>query len=640
MIDFGADAESDPSGLLQQQTPSPEDASEASHSITYTQDEAPIETPTDAGAPAQTRAIDDSLSSSYVLDFGSIDCVADQLLDAGLELPLASRVPLTAWPFDDDQPLNLPTQSQPVNSRESFSSAASSDVESLRSGAIELFRHIPRSPSASDDGPDATLRLINNWFEQVCPAWSAFDSSMNLNRKLANDLWHSSASVFNSLQSMSASFLSARLPQMRRPAHNLLRTATECIQSEVNVINSRAQFDSLPTGLLFSLLCLGTTICWLDASRVGAPFLRQAKSLLDRISKQYVTTDDEQLELLAFFNKSLVYWEMLVSVVDDEDLRSDTDRAALDYPQQLEAPLRPPQMMEHPIELSTDLLPHPWTGISSFTQRLFSRTMRLCRTYRRRITKPTGRAISLSTAMQEIEEAQRLEEQLLELEFSSMTSMNDTGDWKTPWLHLASVAEAYQLSSLLQLYVTFPDLVSLRLPQESDGSPEGDVPWDKWIIPLTLRLIGVLEQIPPDSGSRVIQPLLYICASTGLRYSLSSPPSNNSQPWSLHHMGRGSEATTNSLDILGYIEQVAPSDDASEADVESVPQVAMDVGNGRNFIMSRLNVLESTLQPKPIIVAQELVKAIWSAYDEEAAGSTSTHWLDVMENKDLRSLFG
>jgi hypothetical protein len=565
---------------------------------------------------ADAASVGDTLSSCEALEFSPIDIDSVLFLDDTLQFALDELVLSQGW---------LPGATDAM----SDGSSACRTAE-LSAGDLEPTRYLPGMYSLQR-GSDSSLRLIRNWFEDVCPAWSAFDSGMNMNRKLAADLWHSSPAVFNALQSMSASFLSARLPQLREPALNLLKTATACIQAEVDSINNKPLLGDIPTGLIFSLFCLGTTICWLDASRLGGPFLRSAKSLLRRASLQYANAAEDKVEILAFFRKSMVYWEMLVSVVDDIELPSDMDDMIL------------PGRLRRPAgdwsEASTDLLPHPWTGISSMTSRLFARSMRLCRAYRRRLTKPTGRAISLSTAMREIEEAQRLEEQLLELEFATIPQTNETGDWRTPRVHLAHVAEAYQLASLLQLYVTFPDLVSLRLPHESGSSREGDVPWDRWIIPLTLRLTTVLEKIPPHSGSRVIQPLLYICASTGLRSNLSYSNHNVSDYQSLKGAGPSSGSRGDNLDIWDYVGQLDVSA-TTRVTVGSVSSVALDIGVARNFIVRRLNALESTLQPKPIIVAEELVKAIWAAYDEEPPGCTAVHWLDVMEKKGLRSLFG
>ncbi|CAI6096084.1 unnamed protein product [Clonostachys chloroleuca] len=500
---------------------------------------------------------------------------------------------------------------------------------------VALPQPIPRTPRISMGGSDATLTLISSWFDQVCPAWSAFDSDSNLNRKLAGDLWHNSATVFNSLQSMSASFLAARLPQMRPSALNLLRTATVCIQAEARSIRAKAQLDVIPTGLLFSLFCLGTTVCWLDSGRMGLPFLKEAKLLLCRLRQQFVPTRNEDLEQLTFFKKSLLYWEMLLVVVDDMD-PTDT----------LESPseeLMQPQ--EATGEGIIDMLPHPWTGVSSRTQRLFSQSIGLCRAYRKKLSMPLGSLGDLPAGMQDLEEAQKIEEQLLELEFSpfaALADLNDTGDQRTPWLHLTFVAEAYQLASLLQLYVTFPELVSMRLPRESAFPWNGPVPWDKWIVPLTLRLVKLLEQVPPDSGSRVIQPMLYICASTGLRYEYGAnfgTEQTGFSPSDARNIEMG-VSFDDSSDILGYIDQIYKSGNGEPASPEAVSRMGLEVANARAFIMKRLDLLESTLQPRPVMVAKELVKAVWAAYDAEPAGFTSVHWFDVMDSQDLRSLFG
>lgn len=575
----------------------------------------------------------DGQEVSETVPIDTASCLSDFVFGDGhdipfsdeIDLPPASPVQLTHWPVAADM---LRGDGYTALPRAGCSPAPSSELAQSPTSSLELVLHIPPAPSP-EGGPDTPLRLIDSWFDTVCPAWSGFDSGMNMNRKLAVDLWHSSAAVFNSLQSMSASFFSARLPHMIRPAMNLLKTATVCIQFEVNALNGKTQLDSMPTGLLFSLFCLGTTVCWLDASRVGEPFLKEAKALLQRSPRQALS-DRDQLEVLEFFEKSLVYWEMLVSVVGDTDWRQSTNNTT--HCRQQPAPINDGAT-------STDTALHPWTGISSLTSRLFAQAIRLCRTYRHRITNPTGRAVSLSAAMQEIEESIKLEEQLLGLDFSSMNRVNETGDRKTPWSHLANVAEAYQIAALLQLYVTFPDLVSLRLPQETQHNPEGHVPWDKWIIPLTLRLVRVLEQVPPDSGSRVMQPLLYICASTGLRNNMSASANNGLYGLYPQAASGAPGPAGNGIDILEYVGQLDATEDRGPGPT-CVPQAALDVGRAREFIMRRLDVLESSLQPKPIIVARELVKAIWAAYDNEPPGSTTVHWLDVMENRKLRSLFG
>ncbi|RGP60225.1 arginine metabolism regulation ii [Fusarium longipes] len=456
---------------------------------------------------------------------------------------------------------------------------------------------------------DTSSLLISNWFEQVCALWSGFDSDFNLNRKLALELCTSSQSVFSSLQSMSAGFLSTRLPHMKQSALYFLQAATGSVLSEAQDILQNPSADNMPAGALFSLFCLGTTVCWVDARQLGLPFFRSARKILDRLNRRVATLSAKDLELLSYFNRSLTYCEMLLAVVhqDDEDVDMHTQTGG------------EMQLAERYMDDS----PHPWTGISPLSSQLFAQSIRLCRSFRRNLKLPKETGRDFQRALEEIQEAQRLEEKLLDLEFPSSLSVANTGDYRTPSLHLAQVAEAYKLAALLQLYQTFPDLVALRLPSNSVHANSRHIPWEEWIIPLSLRLVNVLELIPPNSGTRVIQPLLYITASTGLRYD-----------------------TTTMLDIstfpseADFASSTFASDPFAPPPTNLISRMSLDISNARHFITGRLNMLESSLPPKPVIMAKELIKAIWDAYDNEAPGITAVHWVDVMEDKNLRSMFG
>lgn len=423
-------------------------------------------------------------------------------------------------------------------------------------------------------------------------------------------LWGDSELVFSSLQSMSAAFLATRLPQMRRPAVQFMQSATRAIQTELASVRGNMPANYIPTGLLFSLFCLGTSLCWVDARLLGLPLFKEAVILLQHSNRCTEPRSKEDAEILDFFNKSLTYWSMLVSVVSN------------DYTLPvIEAPPPPP----HEKRLDLDGTIHPWTGVSEDTSRLFAQSIRACRAFRYHLMQPTEG--DFQRVLDTIQEAQRLEEQLLGLEFPSVPLDHETGDDRTPWVHLAKVAEAYQLASLLQLYQTFPDLVSLRLPPDSIVALGGDVQWEDWIIPLSLRLVKLLEDIPPCSGSRMMQPLLYISASTGLRYD--SKTLKNAMSSSM--LG-GSADIALLLGLGGTNSNDLPPDFISRTSIE--------ISNARQFILGRLNILENTLPPKPIIMARQLVSAVWDAYDVEEPGSTAIHWIDVMERHNLRTMFG
>ncbi|KAI5462330.1 hypothetical protein BGZ63DRAFT_453523 [Mariannaea sp. PMI_226] len=493
--------------------------------------------------------------------------------------------------------------------------------------AIQNFEYSTQIPVTITHLPSV---LITQWFKSVCGVWSAYDSDMNLNRQLATSLWSESESVSACLQSMSASFLATRIPYLRDTSLTMMKHATKSIHNELAVAKSYKFINSIPTGLLFSLFCLGTTLCWIEAGQLGIPFLRAAKSLLDRINHQSPILCDEDGQLLDFFNKSWVYCDMLLSVVSYDYAQ---------FPMEVEMTQGPLTPSAEPKR--TDDVPHPWTGISTTASTLFTKAIRLCRSFRHNVRRQGLSPNDVELVLKQMEEAPKIEEQLLQLEYESVVPMGETGDQHTPSIHLVKVAEAYRIAALLQLYQTFPDLVALRIPEVSSASRNGMVPWEEWIVPLSLRLIEILEHIPPESGSRMVQPLLCITASTGLRLDVPANSWRNglseNQTTTTHDISLG--IRQENCDIAEFMDQLDGV--GQPAGPPNMPtQLSIDVGNARAFVLNRLNMLENSLPPKPIIMAKHLVQAIWNAYDNEMPGCHSVHWVDVMEQQNLRSFFG
>ncbi|RSL70886.1 hypothetical protein CEP53_001774 [Fusarium sp. AF-6] len=109
--------------------------------------------------------------------------------------------------------------------------------------------------------------------------------------------------------------------------------------------------------------------------------------------------------------------------------------------------------------------------------------------------------------------AHELQGELLAMDFDTLVLMDEvngyfieTRDDKTPISHLLQTAEAYRQAALLQLHLAFNHL-------STDTTPRAD-----FLLGLVLRLLGTLEQIPLDSGSRTIHSMLYLSAAAGLRH--------------------------------------------------------------------------------------------------------------------------
>jgi hypothetical protein len=544
--------------------------------------------------------------------------------------------------FASDFSLDMPIEGLPVNE---FQWADALDLtptleEFTNNTELALFPMHQNYSALFVPPPmtDLSSQLVEYWFRDVCSLWSQYDSPSNANRMMATALWSTSEAVSTSLQSMSAAYLSSKMPDMKKTSISMMKNATDVIEAELRVVKSSPNLDTVPMGLIYGLFCLGTSICWLNATQLGIPFLKEAKALLHRINKQKRRLTEEERKLLNIFNKSWTYCEMLLSVVSDtnsfisyeaEEVEEIDDISVDEYP------------TAAPSEPILDDMPHPWTGVSNAVSRLLTRTLRLCRNYRYHVKHPGPFATrDHATALNMIEAAKLLEEKLLGLDFESAPSHTETGDQKTPCRHLVNVAEAYRLAGLIHIYQTFPELVLLRLPDSISGPADAQIPWEECITPLSLRLTRLIEQLPADSGSKMTQPLLCITASTGLRFepSETSPLSSESQvplatstPFDL--------GNRENCGLSDYIGQLIQADEDIDR-LSTVTESRLQIADARCFIISRLDSLEILLPPRPIVVAKTLVQAIWNAYDNERPGGPSVHWIDVMEENNLRSLFG
>ncbi|KAF4469679.1 transcriptional regulatory [Fusarium albosuccineum] len=484
---------------------------------------------------------------------------------------------------------------------------------------------------------DIPSSLVEFWFRDVCSLWSQYDSPTNSNRTIATALWSTSEAVSTCLQSMSSAFLSSKIPHMKKTSILMMKNATNIIEGELQMVKASPNLDVVPMGLIYALFCLGTSVCWVNATQLGIPFLKEAKALLYRINRQKRNLSEDERRLLRIFNKSWNYCELLLSVVSDTNPYASYELDDIDDISVDEYPTA------EPAQPVVDEMPHPWTGVSNTVSRLFTQTMRLCRNYRYHLGHPSPFASQDHTAaLKMIEEAKTLEEKLLSLDFESVPAKGETGDQKTPCQHLVGVAEAYRLAGLIHIYQTFPDLVLLRLPSNMSVLGNAQVPWEECITPLSLRLVKLIEQLPLDSGSKMTQPLLSITASTGLRFESSestrktteSPPQQPTATPSSYGFGGIEECSMS--EYIGHLIQ-------SDEDIDQLTDITesrLKIVDARCFIMNRLDILETVLPSRPIIVAKNLVQAIWNEYDNEQVGVHSAHWIDIMEKNNLRSLFG
>ncbi|KAK4493824.1 hypothetical protein PRZ48_015009 [Zasmidium cellare] len=498
-----------------------------------------------------------------------------------------------------------------------------------RRASNQLIQRVKsRIPNTPVDVPST---LIEYWFTHVCGMWSAYDSESNPNRQLALDTCFNSDSVFYALQSMSAACLVDSLPHLKPVLASTSGNALAAINRDMAMyydLNSPIA-GGIPTDLLLAIFAMATSLCWTDTKQLGEPLVTGARTILMRYQGTGRGFDHKSQQELSHFHHALKYTEMLLNFVSSEPAFKDLEimrqkhRARLRHVMKWDGD-KDDSKMEPSAATTTfgpdedydhDATLHPWTGISQKVQEQFGLVMALSRDHHtRRVCNSVHNANALCESLCDIEVARELAHHLMRLDYASETEPDDvplldlqTGDNSTPIAHLQNTAEAYRLAALLQLYITFPDL-EVRV-DDTAASQENEIVDDdasalernQALTTLTLLLVDVLERIPPDSGTRCIQPVLYVSAATGLRF-----------------------------------------DTPVVADPEMVPmtQCTIEVSRAKKFIVDRLSTLLRSLPPRPIGVALNLIKAIWAEYDYGQNVAGGGHWMDVMMKTGLQTLFG
>lgn len=460
--------------------------------------------------------------------------------------------------------------------------------------------------------------LVHHYFSQVCQIFSSFDGSLNPFRTTIGKLFQNSAPIYYGIQSMAAAYLANHFPRMALVGVQMQQEAYKCLyQSQ---ILRRTGIEGLDRVLL-SMLLVGQTTSWHVTGDLGLQHLDMAKRLnRRRIAVQKTVADRQVQRQNQFFNHCLLYWDMVASYVSDRDEveLEDTGQSNQEF-------------------ISSDgadddrdaaqVFPHPWTGVAAEIQRMFCQAGRLIRRYRRTLMSEPLRVDFLmldldavltdpaAQAYQIVLRAQALEERLLAFELPSVTSIVDAGDDNTPPQHYILLAEAYRCAALLGIYRVFPSVFHQRSPL-TDGTSQqffhnlnsGMYPSpSEWLVSLAIHTLALLEQIPITSGTRCLQPLVFIIAAAELRFPTTSAafsPLNSTQP------------TVSS----GF---------------SSISKGEIEVAHMRQFVMARIQEFKQQLPAKPILKAEQLIQETWDRSDL----GQDIFWMDVMRDLKCETIF-
>lgn len=374
---------------------------------------------------------------------------------------------------------------------------------------------------------------------------------------------------------------------------------------------------------------------WLDPCDLGTQHLLGARKLLAEWQALAAVVDDGAAaatesdpwaSTVAMHDpeKSLVigalaYWEALLAFVVDQPLD------AVDY------------LKCFCDQSNLDVIHlHPWTGLSTPIFVYLAQVAILVR-QKRLLSKTTimgwssdleGVRGKMATAASEVE---RL---LLEYKLPPSSKTCDTGDPVASLAHLRNFAHSYRLASLLELYRSFPELLSKQVSSPSEVADVHD-----GTSPSSWRDHSVRQML--SHGAETAPTYILFNMATSVIGLLDQVPEQTGL--SLNH--------TFAMIISGSVLCSLPEQDNRDPDlVELLVSTSMSRSNVEKLRKAVQRRAESNAKASGLASFQrvvQLLELVWSRIDSlpesENLGQgqpLSVHWLDIMTDHRLETVYG
>ncbi|KAL7905173.1 fungal-specific transcription factor domain-containing protein [Trichoderma velutinum] len=447
--------------------------------------------------------------------------------------------------------------------------------------------------------------LATYYFKNVCSVFSSFDSDLNPFRSYVSQVFSYSAPVFNAMLSGSAARLADEMPQLKVIALQYQSQALRCIAESLK------QTNKIREDTLFAIFLIGLSTAWHDGKDIGIAHFHAAQRA---ISSNAISARGNNQSMVNFFKSALIYWEMAISIVSDEvEFSSDIEVAIAEESPNIAT-------IEAGESTNSRITPHPWTGVSSSVQAIFSRVTNVIRSLRLADDLSDAGLLRYKKLSQD---ATKLEEALWSVALPNIAEIDDSGDPNTPPHHHVLLAEAYLFGSLYQIYRKFPGVLRHRRERMSSTgwSPLGpkNNPIAEWhnslsnatsnstfLSSLGFSVLDRLQQIPITSGTRSVQAILIFVAAGSL--AIPSP----------------------------FIQEPNQHDDnasALEADLALEHDHVMDL---REFTISRLASLRTLVHSRPVDLMLQVIKEMYRRLDM----GQDVFWIDLIREMECETMFG
>ena len=367
--------------------------------------------------------------------------------------------------------------------------------------------------------------------------------------------------------------------------------------------------------LMLSCIIAGLTSSWYDVNDLGLSHVLGSQFLLSLwlASKKRHLKYQETSILGAY-----VYW-LAISAFVTGDPRSSFDFQEWLHETVGKLSMSFDSLQDHKeSQLPQRIFPHPLTGFSMQTFICVGKVGSLCRSAHTEASLPSSTTSDQQERLEK--QAASVEAELFKMSQPRLHSFQDPHDSQTAVEEILAVGEAYRCAGLLQLYMSFPQLLQ-NYHQEyvynEDSSWEEQFLFEltsqeflstatlipshhNWLRRLAFHILSILESIPPSSGTRVLQGLPALIAATWFVDPVE-------EDWSFEHPSLPLAISSRSKE------------------------------EGRQVVRQGLRMHEQYVRLQQVSRVLEILEEVWRRDDE---GVGKCDWIVLVASKGLQTLYG
>ncbi|KAF2223978.1 hypothetical protein BDZ85DRAFT_95351 [Elsinoe ampelina] len=444
---------------------------------------------------------------------------------------------------------------------------------------------------------DQGALLMEVYFDRVAPIFCCYDGGKNPFYHLIAQAWRSDrrssdyAPLISATQGLAAVFLMQDSISMRSLAEDLL----ERTQQQLCRISSVERYD---VKHILALSFLGISRMYSQDLTSSLSVLNQLRDILqsETVAPSHGSRDAALRQRDRRFSWGLqLHCEMVFACTD----------ARYRLPS-----LEAFQSMEWE-NATSNICPHPFTGVSSEITHRFLQAVLLVKRHRdlsRNQNFCSQKHIAKIQAL--MFDAAALEAKVTSDCLPDRSCIKSPEDRTTPVEHLIKLAECYRHSTLLLIYRVFPDVLAKRLGHGEADMDTSDTARavNSHLLSMVLGIIGQLSTIPTESSTTPFQWIILLAASSELRLR---------------------------NDYVSRLSEMEPSGTQHSISATD-PQVLNtalqrgrkeDVIKSREFVIARTEASQKRIPGGRLPRLLHLMKKAWSLLD---SGQTGTHWLDLI----------